>query len=649
MATKLEKLQMTIGLLDRVSGPVGKITKSIENLTNRSQAAFSKMKSGLTGIVGAGFGLYALFSPVERLNHALGSVSSLGVATKTLDDLDVAATKYSIRFGESATRYIQSSYDIQSAISGLSGNELPRFTTVSGILAKGTKANIDSTTAYVGQMHGIFEKMAITMGRGDWVELLAGQTAATVQRFRTEGPKIAQAFETMGSKAELMGVSMSDQFAILGRLMTTMGGGEAGTKFRAFLQGIGKAQGELGLSFTDSHGRMLPMLDILQKIRDKFGDKMTVAHGDLLMKAFGRKEAVAFLEETVKNIDLLKEDMAAIGKIEGMENAVRMAEKMVSPWQRLFAAGKAVHIGVFKPVMTAITPLIDKITSGLSTLAEWTHMFKNVARWVGYVILTITGMTAALGLLAFAFGMWKIAAISVGVALTILKAIAFLFVFVLKASFLATVLLSGALKGLWFGVLKLVPALWTLLPVLWGFTAALLANPIVWIVVGIAALAVGLYFLITRWDTVKKAFAENTWMKVVFSPLYLGMELVDLLIEKFERIPVWWENFKGLLANLDPFSRLTEKFSGLLSLIDLIPGIDLDLDMENANREMNTSLPELTPGTMNPPGSGGGLMQEFTSNNTKNRSVQTGDIHIHNQGAILDSARLSEELAMVAP
>ena len=42
-----------------------------------------------------------------------------------------------------------------------------------------------------------------------------------------------------------------------------MSGGEAGTKFKSFLAGVGGAQKALGMQFTDSAGNMLPVLTIL--------------------------------------------------------------------------------------------------------------------------------------------------------------------------------------------------------------------------------------------------------------------------------------------------------------------------------------------------------------------------------------------------
>lgn len=57
--------------------------------------------------------------------------------------------------------------------------------------------------------------------------------------------------------------------------------------------------------------------------------------------------------------------------------------------------------------------------------------------------------------------------------------------------------LIPALQGLWTTLTT------TVIPSIWSFTTALLANPITWIVLGIAALIGILYLLGVRWDDVK--------------------------------------------------------------------------------------------------------------------------------------------------
>lgn len=63
-------------------------------------------------------------------------------------------------------------------------------------------------------------------------------------------------------------------------------------------------------------------------------------------------------------------------------------------------------------------------------------------------------------------------------------------------------------------VLAGVNAIPTLVASVWSFTAALLANPVTWVVVGIAALTAGIYALWKNWDQVV-SFLQGAWSSTV--------------------------------------------------------------------------------------------------------------------------------------
>ncbi|MFG3861318.1 phage tail tape measure protein, partial [Escherichia coli] len=124
----------------------------------------------------------------------------------SLHKLSKAAVDFTMEYGGAAQDFVRSSYDIQSAIAGLTGEELSRFSTASAILAKGTKSSSQTITAYMGTMYGIFKDQADSMGRGKWVEQIAGQTATAVQIFKTTGNDISAAFTTLGASAKAAGI-----------------------------------------------------------------------------------------------------------------------------------------------------------------------------------------------------------------------------------------------------------------------------------------------------------------------------------------------------------------------------------------------------------------------------------------------------------
>lgn len=155
---------------------------------------------------------------------------------------------------------------------------------------------------------------------------------------------MSAAFTGIGANATSAGVGLSEQMAILGTLQATMSGGEAGTKYKAFLSGVGNAQDKLGLKFTDSQGRLLPMLNILDKLKVKFGDTLTVADSDVLKKAFGSDEAVGLIKLLMNDTAGLANSMDQLGKVKGMNQATQMAKAMVDPWQRFGSAITAIGV-----------------------------------------------------------------------------------------------------------------------------------------------------------------------------------------------------------------------------------------------------------------------------------------------------------------
>ena len=226
--------------------------------------------------------------------------------------------------------------------------------------------------------------------------------------FKTTGREMAGAFGTLGAEATAGGIAMSEQIAILGTLQATMSGSEAGTKYKAFLAGIGKAQTRLGLSFTDSTGKMLSMPAILQKIYDKYGMIDTTAKSDALQKAFGTKEASSLIKLLMQDMDGLSGSMRDLSRITGMDKAIQMAEAQIDPWQRTAAAIQAVSIAFGAALLPALTPVLNSITAVGEKLVLWADLFPNITKWLGYATLGIFGVAGAMATLAIFSGVFTV-------------------------------------------------------------------------------------------------------------------------------------------------------------------------------------------------------------------------------------------------
>lgn len=187
MSSSIGSLDFVLRLVDQVSRPLRHVSARFTELGHRGQDGLRQLDTGMAGIVGAGFALQQAMAPALEQQRALGEVKSLGVAGDALDLLNQKSLQFSIAYGENATAFVSSAYDIQSAIAGLTGTQLATFTGASNILAKATKADAATITNYVGTIYGIFKIQADAMGKGEWVENLAGTTALAVQIFKTTG------------------------------------------------------------------------------------------------------------------------------------------------------------------------------------------------------------------------------------------------------------------------------------------------------------------------------------------------------------------------------------------------------------------------------------------------------------------------------
>lgn len=781
MAGSFDRLMLTVGLLDKITGPMRGIQRTIQQVTSNSRKAFMNTAAGVTALIAASASFANTVNPANDMNMALGEVRSMDVADDTLKRLNQAGLQYSIKFGESASNYVRSAYDIQSAIDGLEGADLPKFTTAAGTLAKATKANVADITSYFGSMYGIFREQANGMGKSSWVEMLAGQTATAVQMFKTTGPEMKSAFESIGAGATEMGVKINEQMAVLGTLQSTMSGSEAGTKYGAFLEGLSGAQAEFGLNFSDANGDLLPIVEIMQKIKGEMGGMGWDQSRDFLSGAFN-DEAIDFIQLMGKDVNKLGSDINKLGDITGMEKAGWMAAQMQNNFARLAQSVTAISIAIWQKALPSIEPYINMMTTAASVIVKWTDKYPHLTKAFGLAITAFIAFVAIAGVMSIAIGMARFAMVGFTMRFIVVRPIIWGVVLVGKAwvatlwlmrtALLAFVLYGPAMSAFF---LAMKTGLLTALPAIWSFTAALLANPIVLIVLGLWALGAALVALVVYWDDVTAAiskffsfvasgfvdlwnavagffgsipsmlsdlkswfagvdwldllakgvvalvggivglvsgmlgliwsaitgfvglvwsaiagvfgfigkawqavrgsFEDNDWMKVIFSPIYGAVLLVDNVIAAFEKIPqwwgdfqvwlgsvsltpswdlsidafesikTWWTDFKGWLSALDPFAFLGEKVDWLKSKMSWLPGIDASTSasstqeviskVESQAESVNKSV--VLPGAESSQSGGesGGLFQTISNmfgGSKKSVHVEKMEVNNHGQG-----------------
>ncbi len=550
-----DALKFQVGLIDQISKPLGNIQRQMTDVTNTYRQGTQTMVTGAAGMVGAGFALQQALMPAIEMDRALGEVKSLGVADEQLQQLSDTALEFAVDYGKSASDFVAASYDIQSAISGLGGNELSEFTRASGVLAAATKADTSTITNYVGTMYGIFQNSANQMGKADWVNMLGGQTARAVQMFKTTGDGMSSAFTSVGAAATSVGVGMTEQMAILGTLQSTMSGSEAGTKYRAFLAGTAKAQEALNMQFTDAQGQMLPMVDILNQIKGRYGETISVAEAAELSKAFGTQEATAMIQLLMQNTDGLASSINELGKVQGLDVAEQMAGAMTDQWERLEQGVFAISAAFGAVLLPAILPVVGGMADGATTIIQWTQLFPELAKYIGFAAVAILGAVAAGGAFTLMMGISK----------------------QVMATYMITMKMFAGVNFL------LTQGMGALRVAMLAANIAIAANPIILIVGAVIAAVAAVGALIYYWDDLKASFGDNAVFQAIEYTANSIMQAVSALYKAFEpllSIVIWlgkmvgtvllagfkvlWEAVKGV------FSAIGWVFSGVLDVVGVI-------------------------------------------------------------------------------
>lgn len=642
MADRSARLDFILALTDKVTAPLGKVKMGFSELTEQSEKNIKTMGMGLAGVTGAFVGINESLQPALEMNRALGEVKSLGVAEDALTALNQKALEFSVSYGENARDFVASAYSIEGAIKGLTGSQLATFTNTSNLLAKATKSDADTMGAYVGTMYNLFKGQADAMGKGEWVEQLGGQTALAVQLFRTDGAQLKDAFKEVGSIASAAGVDIAEQFAVIGSLSSTMEGGDAGGRYKAFFENLGAASEKMGMKFTDSNGKALPMLQIMDKLQGKLGDLTSASASAKLMDAFGG-EGAQVIGSLAKDTDRLRNGMDKLGRVRGLEDAKNMADAMVDPWQQFGAAVEALRIAFGQALIPILTPLMAKLSGIAGTMTRWTQMFPNITRVIGIVTLTILALIAALSLLTFAIGAGRMVWLAM---VTVWKVVQMMSlrtaaVFVLQKLIMLTYItvVYGLTAAL--GVVRGVMLMWQ--GAIWLVNAALLANPVAWIVIGVMALVAAVIAAVVYWDEWTDALMNSEAFKWVSDQL-------TALSDWFASMGGWAGMAK---AAWDGIVAIFHKaINGLIEMLNKIPGVDIETRFgampevpgtdigvntvdsaaaaQRAQQTINAAIPSLSPARPNavPPG---GLLTSIQNNtSSQNRGMHVEKVEIHN-------------------
>lgn len=603
----MNSLDFTLSLIDNVTQPLKQAQSALSNFANESQKAFTQSAIGVAGLAGALFSLKGLLDPALQMNEALQTASLQGVDASAMKNVTQAAMKFSAQYGKSSVEFTQSALTIRKAIQGVADNELPYLTTVTNTTATALKSTADETTAYMGQMFSQFSTYANQVGKSQFAEELAGKALYMSQAFGTSMADITGLMEGARSAGTHFGVGIDEQLAVLGELQRTLGT-EASSAYEGFMTGAADGAKKLGLSFVDASGKMNSLPEMLGKLQQKYGANID---GNLkaqkeIEAAFG--DSAIVVKQLYGDVDVLRKNITALGANDGMKRTREMAEQLADPWERLMAIWTNVRVAVGMTLLPVITPLVNKIAEMGQTVQRWLTLFPNIAKYVGYIATSITGVAAAGAMANIVMGISKF--IWAGL------------VVVWKLSLATLKLIPGAVwlankaMVIWQATLKLLRG--TLLALRMAAITAgigfnLMSLPIILIIGAIALLGVGIYYLIKHWDAVKAAIQDTTTFKVLAAVVMaLGQVFSDVwewIGQGWETLCNWFGEFslagtfetvansiRDIFGNVWAWVKQTfaDIYNSFVDTLNYLPGVEIErMEINTPAAQATNSVPDV--------------------------------------------------------
>lgn len=588
------RLSLIMNMVDNITGPMGRISSSVNGGVSRLQ----KLESAFGGMVKTGAVMTELGSsiagaalaPVEatfETRRALGELASLGI--KDLEAVEDAARSFSDQWaGTSKADFISASYDIKSGIASLTDEGVADFTTLAALTGKATKSTVGEMTSLFATGYGIYKGFYDDLTDLEFGEMFSAGISKSVQQFKTTGSEMAAAIESLGASATNAKVPLEEQLSVLGMLQATMSGSEAGTKYAAFIQSAAKGGEELGLAFVDANNQIKSLPEILDLLRGKYGDTIDAIEKQEIATAFGTDEAVDLIDLLYSKTGELQDNVLSLYDAMGQGTAVasEMASAMNETEPEKFERLQQQLHNVAEAAGSTLLPVVNDLMEGAAGViqkgAEWVENHQNLVRIILLAALTLGGFLAVAGTCIAVVG-------GVGIVFTKTAGLVKGFIGVIRglpdlfetialygmeagdairngfnrirtagstavtavknvtlriAGMAKTAVVSGvtALKNMALGLVSMarqavvtaVTAMPGLIASVWSFTAALLANPITWVVIGIVALIAALILLWQNWDSVT-AFLQNAW-DTACSKITAGLEWLK---QGFQSIMDW--------------------------------------------------------------------------------------------------------------
>lgn len=530
-------LGILLRVVDMVSGPLGTISRNIDALATKVeklQPLFDRFRDYGTWIAGAGvagaIGLGVAVTQFANLEEA-----QLGLRTMLMDSTGRVGAEYEKlnALAESlGTSLPGSTKDMLEMFTALREQGVQTTVILGGmgeaaakfaVLMKVPFAQAATYVAKFSEALGIADREAVPFM--DTLQRLKGAAGVNVndmaESLKYLGPSL-KALRVQGLEAG------RDVSAAIGLMATSsIEGSQAGTNFAQALSRFAEISNRLGgrkmqeeiapllnakgikLDLFDPSGNFVgirAMMGELEKLRALNPQDQLI----VLSKLFGQEAArplSVFINQGVSGFDQMLLKMKNQADMQTKINEIMSGTKM--QWETLTGtiANVVAHTGGVVARTAGLIGVLKVINGMAGRLDSWILAHPKTAGVIAGVAIALTATALAVGGLLLAIG--------------------------LGGTVVTKMIMGYGLMVQGLALLKV--AVVGLVPAVWSFTLALLANPVTWVVLGIVALTVALVWLYNRFEAVRTA--------IQFTTFFLGFLLGNLL--KLATISGWLNLFQS--------------------------------------------------------------------------------------------------------
>jgi TP901 family phage tail tape measure protein len=524
------KLAILIAAIDKASGPLGTVKTAVEKVgTAGTQLmvageAMAAAGAGLTAFGARGrAALEGIIGPtleVEQAMTSLGVVAQQqlgGDITGALERTKAAALDWSRAHLGSADEYIAATQRMISASMG--EEDAVKAAAVAMQFATATQS--DAAAASKGLLFAYEQMGDQSADVGAEMTRLGDVLTRVGQLYDIEN---IEAFPESLAKAipaaEAAGVSFEQLSVAAAALQKSgMAGEQASEGLAKAMGSLGEASGKLKFDLVKTADGGVDMIGSLENLKGKIGDveNMTPATRAALEDAFGPGTDVV--------IRMLKETGSLQASLDEVSNSAGASAKAAEAFDKAGALKifqqnvDALKIELGAALLPAIQSLIPVVTDVVTAVAGFAKENPELVKMAATFAVVAVAAATVLGPIFTGVG----AMVSLGGA--VMTAIPTLLSF--GATLFSTVL----------------PALASAAAGAWAFAAALLANPITWIVLAIAAAAILIY---VYWDEIV-AYFDGVFAEIeaAFNESFIG-------------------GVVKVAENLDPFKHLVHAINFLI-------------------------------------------------------------------------------------